>query len=149
MRQIYLDELEVCVKITTGTKTSNDGGLKVTMNDAISANGNYGKGEVVIDTCFNSFNILRTLTLSNPSTNAWAGQIVITVGRKPTLIECDGCTGAAYWGNIVVDGNQDGKTQSATKCLDGNTCSITWSIKGNFFIQVHFTSLPINMVFNV
>ena len=133
--KIYSDELEVCVKMTTGTKPHNDGNLKVTMNGEIIANGNYAKGELVIDNCFNSFNSLRTMTLSNPSNDAWIGRIVITEGRRPTLIECDGCTGAAYSGEIVVDGDQTGKPYSPTRCLDGNTCSITWSIKGTLLFK--------------
>lgn len=137
LHQIYLDDLEVCVTITTGTEGNSDGTLKVTMNDEIAANGQYGHGEVVIDTCFNSFNSLKTLTLSNPSNDAWTGKIVITEGGRPTLIECNGCIGAAYWSNINFDGNSDSSGHSSTHCFNGDTCSITWSIRGTYLTLRH------------
>ena len=105
------------------------------MNGEIAANDHYGHGEVVIDACFNSFNSLKTMTLSNPSNDAWTGKIVITEGRRPTLIECNGCSGAAYWSNINVDGNSDSSGHSSTNCFNGDTCSITWSIRGTLFIH--------------
>ena len=132
MYKINLDDSEVCVTITTGKESNNDGTLTVTMNGVVTANGNYGKGKVVIDTCFNSFGILRNMTISNPSSNAWTGEIKITQGKMPTLIECDGCSGSVYYKNIVVDGNSDSSSQSPTQCFNGAICSITWSIQGIF-----------------
>ena len=122
--------MEACVTITTGKEANNEGTLNVTLNGVVAANGDYGKGAVVIDTCFTSFDVLKTIELSNPSDNAWAGQIKIMHGKRPTLIHCDGCSGSPYFRNIVVDGNSDSSDQSPTQCFDGKTCLITWSIHG-------------------
>ena len=122
--------MTTCVTITTGKESNNDGTLTVTLNGVVTANGNYGKGSVVIETCFDGFDALKTITLSNPSINAWTGQIKITQGKNPTSITCDGCRGSPYYRNIVVDGNSDSISQSPTQCFDGAACSITWSVQG-------------------
>ena len=129
---MYSDDSETCVTITTGKETYNDGTLTVTMNGLVTANGNYGHGSVVIDTCFNGHDVLRTLTISNPSSNAWTGQLEITQGKKPTSIKCNGCSGSPYYRTIVVDGDSDSGSESPTQCFDGKICSITWSIEGIF-----------------
>ena len=131
---MYSDDSETCVTITTGKEKYDDGTLIVTMNGLVTANGNYGYGVVVIDTCFNGHDVLTTLTLSNPSGNAWVGQIQITQGKRPTSIQCDGCSGLPYDKTIVVDGDSDSGSQSPTQWFDGATCSIIWSVEGIFQI---------------
>ena len=128
--KIDLDELATCVTITTGKESNNDGTLTVTMNGVVTANGYYGKGGVVVNTCFYSVDVLKTIKVSNPSSNAWTGTIQITQGKMQTSIDCDGCSGSPYYRNIVVDGNSDSSGQSPTQCFNGKSCSITWSVEG-------------------
>ena len=103
----------------------------VTINGVVASNGDYGKGDVVLITCLTD---LKNVTLTNPSTNSWAGQIVITEAGRRTSIDCDGCSGSSYNESIVVDGDSTGDFLSTTQCLNGKTCPITWSKKGIFQI---------------
>ena len=112
----------------------------VTINGVVASNGDYGKGDVVLITCLTD---LRNMTLTNPSTNAWAGQIVITEAGKRTWINCDGCSGSPYKENICLDGDSTCGDMSTTQCLNGRTCPITWSTKGIFqSFYVNLRQLP-------
>ena len=122
------DASEVCVKITTGTNPHNDGTLKVEIDGVITADASYEKGAVVMDACFCK---LKTIEISNPSSNGWSGRISIEVDGKPTSITCAGCSKSSSLpcGDIAVEGNQDSK-MAHTQCVGGNTCSLAWEIKG-------------------
>lgn len=121
------DDLEVCVKITTGNESRNDGTLLVKMNGEITASAHYDKGDIVVDTCSN---LLRDIQLfPGPCPNdAWAGHIEITRGGKAASLKCDNCSGAQYLETIVVDDDSDAADLSPTQCF-GRSCSITWSMK--------------------
>ena len=129
--QILLSGLETCVKITTGSDADNPGNLKVEVNDAVKADEKFGKQEVVIDACYKD---LKNLKLTNPTTNAWAGKIEITVGGESMMIKCQGCAGSSFLkkGSIVVDGNSDSKEQSDTQCFNGDYCILTWGTLTSF-----------------
>lgn len=99
--------------------------MTVTIKDSIIANDFYKKSVVVADFCLRG---LQSITVANPSDNAWSGRIEVTDGGHPTLITCDGCSGLTSLSNgeIVVDGNLDATKLATTHCLDGKTCSLTW-----------------------
>ena len=118
---------EVCVRITTGTVGENHGTLTLKMGTAVAATGNFTKGAVVIDSCFND---LQDITLSNPSNDAWAGEISITENGKPTSLSCQGCIGQYLSDVIVVDGDADSTDQASTQCLNGEECTISWVVTG-------------------
>ena len=122
------DASEVCVKITTGTNTHNDGTLKIAIDGVITADASYEKGAVVMDSCFCK---LKTIEISNPSSNGWSGRISIKDDGNPTSITCVGCSKSSSLpcGNIAVEGNWDSK-MAHTQCVGGNTCSLAWKIKG-------------------
>ena len=117
----------ICVKITTGTRGKAGGTLIVKVGSTVVAKGRHKKGAVVTDTCFS---YMKSISLSNPSTNAWKGEIAITYDGKSTSLRCQGCTGKPLSGAIVVDGNSDGKAQANTQCLNGKICEISWVVTG-------------------
>ena len=131
---IYQDDIEVCVKITTGKESKNDGTLMVKMNGEITARAYYDKGDTVVDTCFKRIS-LRDIQLGNPvlQSDAWAGHIEITRGGKVVPIKCDNCSGSQYMGSIVVGADPDSSDLylSPTQCF-GRFCSITWAMEGIF-----------------
>ena len=112
------------------------------MNGQITAHAHYDQGDVVVDTCFESSNLLRDIQLqSGPSPNdAWAGHIEITRGGEAVSIKCDNCSGAPYQGTIVVDDDSDSADLSPTQCF-GRSCSITWSMKGIFELTIRVNIL--------
>ena len=124
-----VDDSQDCVTISTGTEAHNSGTLMVTINGVVASIGDYGIGDVVMRTCLTE---LKNMTLTNPSTDAWVGQIVITESGRRTWIDCDGCSGSSYKENICVDGDSTCGDMSTTQCLNGRTCPITWSRKGTF-----------------
>ena len=119
-----------CIRIATGTDHLDDGTLRVTINGVVEVDGQYWRGETVINECFQS---LDTIEFTNPTTNAWSGSVTITDGGKSTLIKCEDCTGSTLLssGNIVVDGDSDSKQLADSWCLNGKTCSLTWITLGN------------------
>ena len=124
---VQLDILGVCVKITTGTGSDDGGNVIVRMDEIIKANDTFGRETIVFDSCISE---LKTITFHNPTSDAWAGNIVITVdGVSPTIV-CPACTGGPFSGSIVVDGDSDSADQSNTQCFDGSTCEITWAALG-------------------
>ena len=129
--QILLSGLETCITITTGSNADNPGNLKVEVNNAVEADEKFGKQEVVIDSCYKDLNDLK---LKNPTTDAWAGKIEITVGGESMMIRCQGCAGSSSLkkGSIVVDGNSDSKEQSDTQCFNGDYCILTWGTLTSF-----------------
>ena len=122
------DASEVCVKITTGTKTHNDGTLKVEIDGFVAADASHEKGGVAMDSCFCH---IKTVEISNPSSNGWSGRISIKDNGNPTSITCIGCSKSLSLpcGNIAVEGNWDSK-MAHTQCVGGNTCSLSWQIRG-------------------
>ena len=126
-REMYPDTWSVCVTITTGTQEQNAGNLIVSIGSTVVGNSYYGKEEVVIDSCMAD---LESIRLSNPSDDAWTGNISISVSGQPTILRCAGCSGYVLSDLIVVDGDSDERSQANTQCLDGNTCSITWEPAG-------------------
>ena len=139
----------MCLTITTGTGNDNDGRLSYTINSEAPIELEYNSGEdVITNRCFDSNDVLNTLTLFGPNQNAWAGNIEITEGGRPTVLYCKDCQfdsqhmldpalGAAWPGynNIVVDENDDSKDLSSARCL-GQSCSITWSRFGTVDISI-------------
>ena len=117
----------MCIKITTGTRSKNDGTLTVNVGSKVVASGHFEKGIVVTDSCFSH---LQGISLSNPSNDAWTGKISIKYAGKPTSLRCQGCTGKPLSGFIVVDGDSNGRNQALTQCLNGNTCGIIWEVRG-------------------
>ena len=126
---LYLAYPAICVKITTGTRGKADGKLIVKVGSTVIAKGRHKLGAVVTDSCFS---YMKSISLRNPSTNAWKGEIAITYDGKSTSLRCKGCTGKPLSGFIVVDGDSDSGSESPTQCFDGKICSITWSIEGIF-----------------
>ena len=124
---LYLAYPAICVKITTGTIGKADGKLIVKVGSTVIAKGRHKLGAVVTDSCFS---YMKSISLRNPSTNAWKGEIAITYDGKSTSLRCKGCTGKPLSGAIVVDGNSDGKAQASTQCLNGNICKISWVVTG-------------------
>lgn len=100
------------------------------MDGIVTANDDYEKGKVVMNICFFD---LQIMTISNPSSDAWAGHISITDDGRPTKIDCIGCSGESYSGSIVVDGDTSSLLAN-TKCLDGKECTITWMMLGSTYI---------------
>ena len=125
----------MCIKITTGTRSKNDGTLTVNVGSKVVASGRFEKGIVVTDSCFSH---MQAISLSNPSNNAWTGKISIKYDGKPTSLTCQGCTGKPLSGYIVVDGDSNGKHQARTQCLNGNACGISWSVRGKRLTRFGF-----------
>ena len=105
------------------------------MDGIVTANDDYEKGKVVMNMCFFD---LQIMTISNPSSDAWAGSISITDDGRPTKIDCIGCSGESYSGSIVVDGDTT-SLLADTKCLDGKECTITWEMLGRTCICIPST----------
>merc|ERR1712241_1388055 len=93
-----------------------------------------------MDTCFDSWNFSSPMTVSNPTGDGWTGQIVISERGKHSLIECDGCSGAPYSVAIAVDGDSSYTYRAPTRCLDGRTCNITWSLEERLIVCVAMTT---------
>ena len=129
-----------CVKIKTGTEPAKNGTLHVEINDKVAADGYYGLGTMVIDTCFA---FLNKMTITNPLNDDWSGQIAIRYNGKPTSITCEECSGLKLLtnGNIVVDGSRPWtgsyiKVLPDSQCLNGHTCALTWVVEDELWSEV-------------
>ena len=117
----------MCVQIITGTRSNQDGQLTVKMDGSVVASGYHAKGAIVLQSCVKD---LQTITIQGTSSDAWVGNIVITVNGNPTTVECGSCTGDYVISEgIVVDGNSDSSGQANTQCFV-DACSITWKAAG-------------------
>jgi len=86
----------------------------------------YGKGASVLDACYAN---LKAVQMQNTDTNGWRGSVAFapnTAGAYKAGV-CTTCTKAGSTTDIVFDGNGDG--DAPTKCLDGDTCDITFELE--------------------
>ena len=119
----------MCVQITTGTGSHQGGQLTVKMDGSVAASGSYANGAIVLQSCVKD---LQTITIQGTSSDAWAGNIVITVNGNPTTVECGSCTGSyVISGGIVVDGDSNSAGQANTQCFV-EACAITWKVAGMY-----------------
>ena len=102
--------------------------MKVEIDGVVTADATYGKGAVVMNSCFCK---LKTIEISNPSFDGWSGRISIKDDGNPTSITCVGCSKSASLpcGDIAVEGKWESK-MAHTQCVGGNTCSLAWEIIG-------------------
>lgn len=119
---------EICLNITTGNEHNNDGTLKVqiNLNGVLSEtiNDKFKKEQEVVSQCYTT-NV--TITVSNPTSNAWAGRVMFTSGNG-TLMEtrCTNCgNGTGTVGKLVVDGNGDAGKQGSLTCFKKKECTLT------------------------
>jgi cysteine-rich repeat protein len=118
-----------CMRIITGTGSNNDGTLDVWLNtgngfEAMPDSGTYRNfGTTVLDTCYD---MIIGMQIMNPTTNAWAGSIEISLDGGTTWSTgyCTTCDVPGYTDNIICDGNADGAAQAPTDCLSGRLCDI-------------------------
>jgi len=115
----------VCVEVKTGTASHNDGGLRVTVNDAVVSSGSdskiYTKGEVVVRKCFYS---ITSIKVSNPGKNAWTGSLLGSSdgGMTYSPLKCENCDGGDLGSKVVFDSDSTGAAQARTQCLNGKVC---------------------------
>ena len=113
--------------IKTGSGMYDEGNLIVKMDGTLVACGYYKFDSDVFFSCVSE---LQRLTIQNPTSDAWAGQISITVGGVPTAIGCIGCTRYPGGGNIVVENDANSGDLRSGLCIDGQLCEITWAVLG-------------------
>ena len=118
-----------CLRVTTGTSKYSVGNLQVIVN-GVNVTGQdvkyYGKGEVVVDKCFQS---LDKIQIRNPTTDAWAGSILALTGDSDSykpFSRCVNCVkgDASAADAIVVDGDDDSVEYGKTSCINGATCDL-------------------------
>ena len=73
-----------------------------------------------------------TIRLRAPSTNGWTGSVWRSEDGGSSygqpMVCAEGCTGStSSAAAIVVDGDDDASDQATTQCLNGATCSLTFS----------------------
>ena len=78
-----------------------------------------------------AFPSLDSITLKNPTEEAWAGAITLTKDGVQTSLKCVNCTGESFIGTLAVDGNNDGWFLAHTSCLNGKPCTLTIAGKRN------------------
>ena len=119
--------LEVCIKIVTSIE---GGSLKLSINNIVQFETKpFVTNQEVINKCFES---LDSITIQNPTDNAWIGEISVTKsGEKKDLVCISGCTGSKFSGKILVDGNGDAKHKAKSYCDNGNACTFLIDGKKN------------------
>ena len=127
--KIEFVEEPFCINIVTGDAQGNDGTLTLSINNVEQfVSKKFERKDEVIDKCFSS---IDSITVQNPTNDAWTGEIKVTkTGVKQNLsLSCNnGCEGSKFGGKIVVDGNDDAKSQAPSWCLNGNKCFL--KVKG-------------------
>ena len=138
-----LDKDITCVKIQTGKSASNQGHLKISINETpkdradsyINKSTTWFKhGAIVENKCFENF---YEIAIQNNNIDAWKGTITVTVNGEEVPLTCVGCSGSPFLKDIVVDGDSDSKQLADSWCLNGKTCSLTWIILGNLLHLVY------------
>ena len=115
---------ELCIRIVTSIES---GSLKLLIDNVIQIETKeFVLNQEVINKCFET---MDSITIQNPTDNAWIGEISVTKsGEKKDLICTSGCTGSKFSGEILADGNGDAKHKAKSWCDNGNAC--TFSIDG-------------------
>ena len=109
----------------TGNGPHHKGVLSLTINNNVKLTSKmFYQNAEVINECFSS---LDSIALLNPTTDAWAGQIIVTrYGKQEDIICISGCSNNNHEGRneVVVDGNTDSSSLAldATWCFNGNSC---------------------------
>ena len=118
---------EECIRIITSIE---GGTLKLLINNIVQfENKLFAQNEEAINKCFES---LDSITIQNPTDNAWIGEISATKsGEKKDLICISGCTGSTFSGEILVDGNGDARSKATSWCDNGNACTFLIDGKKN------------------
>ena len=128
-----LDEDITCVKIQTGKSGSNQGHLKLSINETPKdrADSNINKsttwfkhGAIVENKCFENF---YEIAIQNNDIDAWKGTITVTVNGEERPLTCVGCGGSPFHKDIVVDGDADSTDQASTYCFNGKMCTLKLS----------------------
>ena len=130
---IKISEKDItCVKIQTGQSGSNQGHLKISINETpkervdsnINKNTTWFKHDAIVkDNCFNDF---YEIAIQNNNIDAWKGTIA-TVNGEEVPLTCAGCSGNPFHKDIVVDGDADSTDQASTYCLNGKMCTLKLS----------------------
>ena len=87
----------------------------------------YEAGETVHAACYPE---LLALQITNPSSDAWVGRIEYSAngsGERHTAFHCLDCSAsskASKTTELVVDGDDDGEYDQATRCVDGAKCTL-------------------------
>jgi hypothetical protein len=110
------DLTQICLRIVTGTATSNEGNLEISVNDVVVKSLWSSRGSVVLDQCFEAGS---SITVTNPTTDAWTGTIAASVNGGLTYypMSCAACTGGSVTDKIVVDGDSNSEAQASTRCF--------------------------------
>ena len=122
----------ICVKVITGTRTSNDGYLVVHVDEgqglrpATAVGKDYSGGQPVLAKCFDSLTAIAVQN-TNTSTDAWTGSVLFSreTDGLYTPGQCTGCTTTGRTASIVVDSDSDSGDQAPTRCLHGELCAIS------------------------
>jgi len=119
-----LSEGEIfCVLAVTDSQKDAQGTLQLFVNNVLkSASKKFERNEKVLDECFTN---LDTISVKNPTTDGWIGDIVVTKDGLKQNLECIDCCGLKFNGRILVDG--DGSctdSRQLAKCRDGNLCTL-------------------------
>ena len=126
----FADKLK-CLKVTTGEHHNHDGTIYVFVNGnkVASSNKVYGKGEVVINKCYDS---LDKVQVQNPTKNGWAGSISASSKADGKFIPMTGCSGCKAGSDkakeaFVVDGDDVGATLGKIACMKGAVCTLRFT----------------------
>ncbi len=115
-----------CVRIVTGTGSSNDGTLNVYVDQGsgyqeATAGKTWSKGSTVLDECYAG---LLGIRVTNPTNNAWTGKVEVATDGSYGALSCVDCTAGSSTAAIVVDGKADSGNQASTRCWNGKTCTL-------------------------
>ncbi len=115
-----------CVRIVTGTGSSNDGTLNVYFDQGsgyqeATAGKTWSKGSTVLDECYAG---LLGIRVTNPTNNAWTGKVEVATDGSYGALSCVDCTAGSSTAAIVVDGKADSGNQASTRCWNGKTCTL-------------------------
>ena len=133
---------DLCVTITTGGRSDNDGYLGYTINGVEQPIIKFSKNFEVFSDCFESDKGLTISVKNDYSRNAWAGTIEITEGSRPTLIYCKECQESKFihnkknGNNLVVENDQNSANMGKGHCSNGKECTITWVRFGTVDISI-------------
>ena len=103
----------------------DSGYLSVTINNSTKFTEEYfHKDSTVIENCVST---LDSISISNPNTDAWVGEIIVTKNEIRQKLNCTNCgngnMGQMVDGKLSVDGDGNAIRGSAW-CLNGKVCNL-------------------------
>ena len=111
-----------CLKIVTGNESYDSGTMEVSVNNVAQIQTKmFRVGEKVIYACFRQ---LESISIRNPTKDAWKGDITVTKGGKTKTLTCIKCGGTLFKRELAVLGDEADTKQSSTWCINGTLCTL-------------------------